>query len=75
MSIAGGVVSILDWLKDKLPIPGRLEGIKNEIDKLKKERKELLDGTATLKASKRISAIDSRLSKLDGMLKNASNSS
>jgi len=44
MSIVGGVISILDWLKDKIPIQNRVERWKNERDNLKREREQLLKG-------------------------------
>jgi len=75
MSIASAILSIPDWIKDKLPIPGRLEGIKNEIDKLENERKELLHGDPTLKTAKRTIWIDDRLKLLYGRLRNATGSS
>lgn len=75
MSIAGGVVSILDWMKDKLPIPNRLEAIKNQIAQLEKERQDLLNVKATIKISKRITCIDDRLKLLRIRMQNASNSS
>ena len=34
MSIVSSIFSILDWVKDKLPIQDRIERWKNEIDKL-----------------------------------------
>jgi hypothetical protein len=74
MSIAGGAVSILDWLKDKLPIPNRLEAIKNQISQLEKERQDLLNVKATVKSSKRISWIDDRLKLLRIRLQNANDS-
>ena len=39
MSIAGAIFSILDWVKDKLPIQDRIERWKNEIDKLEIRQK------------------------------------
>jgi len=71
----GTILNILDWLKNKLPIPNRLEGIKNEIDKLEKERTSLLSGGADVKKAKRIIVINDRLDKLAGMLKNATGNS
>ena len=69
------IFDLLNWAKDKLPIPNRLEGIKNEINKLETERKELLNAEATVKSSKRITWIDARLVKLRGMLANSTGSS
>ena len=69
------IVDILDWAKDKLPIPNRLEAIKNEIVKLETERKVLLGKQATVKSAKRIVWIDDRIELLNKRLQNASNSS
>ncbi len=38
MSIISSIFSILDWIKDKLPIQDRVERWKNEIDKLEKRQ-------------------------------------
>jgi hypothetical protein len=71
MSIAGGVVSILDWIKDKLPIPNRLEAIKNEIAKLEKEQEDLKHAEATLKNARRDVWITDRLKLLNKRMQNA----
>ena len=71
----GAILNILDWIKDKLPIPNRLEGIKNEIDKLEKEKSHLLLEKADGKKSKRVAWINDRLVVLNSRLRNASNSS
>ncbi len=70
MSIAGGVISILDWLKNKLPIPDRVEGIKNTIDKLERERDDIYKQKATVKGASRLNAIDMQLSDLRKRLQN-----
>jgi hypothetical protein len=75
MSIAGSVLSIFDWLKDKLPVPNRLEAIKNEIFKLEEEGKALTYGKADSKKSQRLVWIDNRLKLLNRRLQNATNSS
>jgi hypothetical protein len=71
----GAVLNILDWLKDKLPIPNRLEGIKNEIDKLETEKSRLLLEKADVKKSKRVDWINNRLMLLNKRMQNATNSS
>jgi len=38
MSAIGSILSILDWLKGKLPVQDRVERWKNEIDKLEKRQ-------------------------------------
>jgi hypothetical protein len=68
------IFDILNWAKDKLPIPDRLEAIKNEILKLEKERKDLLQGEANAKKSKRVIWINDRIELLNKRLQNASNS-
>ena len=55
------ILDILSWLKDKLPIPNRIEGMKNEIDKLERERSEILLHKAEEKSANRIAYIQSRL--------------
>ena len=65
------IVDILSWAKDKLPIPNRLEAIKNQIAALEKEKKDLFNGKATVKTSKRIAWIDARLKLLYTRLQNA----
>jgi hypothetical protein len=75
MSIAGSVLSILDWLKSKLPIPDRLEAIKNQIDKLEREKCEILISKADTKKSRRLVWINARLVDLNERMQNASNSS
>lgn len=69
------IFSILNWVKDKLPIPNRLEGIKNEISKLEKERGGLLNAKPDVKRAKRLDWIDNRLDTLRRMLANSTNSS
>ena len=71
MSIAAGIVSILNWLKDKLPIANRLEKIKNDIDKLKREKKEILAKPWSQKNADRIIAIDNQLDVLNVRMQNA----
>ena len=61
MGIASSVLSILDFLKDKLPIASRLEKIKNDIDKLEAEKKQLLGVPANVRNSKRLNVIDDKL--------------
>jgi len=71
--IFGGVVSIIDWLKDKLPICDRKERWKNEIDNLKKERNGILKKPASIKAADRLIAIDNLIEQRVQWLKNTSN--
>lgn len=41
MGVLAGIISILDFFKDKLPIQGRIERIKNRLDTLQKEKLKL----------------------------------
>jgi hypothetical protein len=70
MSIFAGVISIIDWLKDKLPIQDRKERWRNQIDDLKKERAMLLKGKADAKKVKRVVAIDKQLAHLEQLCAN-----
>lgn len=49
----------------------RIRRIKDEIDKLKKEEKELLDGEASNKTTARLLVIGRRLHRLNGLLQNS----
>lgn len=64
----GGIGRILD----KLPIQGRKERWKNELENLKKERDTILKGEANEKKANRIVVIDQRLQYLTQLLKNSS---
>jgi conjugal transfer/entry exclusion protein len=68
------IFDILNWAKDKLPIPNRLEAIKNQIVQLEKERQDLLNGKATDKSAKRVIWINDRLDLLNKRLQNATGS-
>lgn len=69
------IIDILSWAKDKLPIPNRLEGIKNEIYRLEKEQEDLLHGETSFKTAKRVIWIDNRLKLLYKRLQNATGNS
>jgi len=66
----GNILSILDWLKNKLPIPNRVEGIKNTIDKLERERNEILLHKAEIKSANRLTIIDKQLLDLRKRMQN-----
>jgi hypothetical protein len=68
--IFGGIVSILDWLKDKLPIQDRIERWKNELDNLTKERTQLLKGEWDVKKGKRLDYINKRIDVINQWLRN-----
>ena len=63
----GGIGKILD----KLPIQGRKERWKNEIDNLTKERAQLLKGDCDEKKAARVDAINKRIDNLNQLLKNS----
>lgn len=66
----GSILSILDWLKNKLPIPNRVERIKNEIDKLEKEKNAIILRKAEIKQALRLQFIIERLADLRKRLQN-----
>lgn len=71
----GSILNILDWLKNKLPIPNTVEAIKNNIDKLERERNEILLHKAEVKFANRLMAIDEQLFILRKRLSNIANES
>ena len=64
------ILSILDWLKDKLPIQGREERWKNELENLRKEEQQLLKGKWDVKKGKRMDFINKRILDLEQLLRN-----
>ena len=68
----GSILNILDWLKNKLPIPNRVEAIKNNIDKLERERNEIILHKAEHKKALRLQFIIERLANLRHRLQNIS---
>lgn len=65
----GGIGKILD----KLPIQGRKERWKNEVENLTKEKNSILKGEANEKKASRITVINERLAYLNQLLKNSAN--
>lgn len=61
----------LGRLFDKLPIQGRRERWRNEVENLKKEKEQLLKGEANEKKVKRLDFINSRLEYVNQLLRNA----
>jgi len=57
-------------LMNKLPIQGRVERWKNELENIKKEKNQLLKGEANDKTIKRMDIINRRSSELVQLLKN-----
>jgi len=78
MSTLGAGLSILDWLKDKLPIQGRVERWKNERDNLKKEKAELekinfdINKPEDRKKCDRLAYVNKRLPDIEQLLINKS---
>jgi len=62
--------NFLDKIIDKLPIQGRVERWKNEIENLQKERKELIKSDCNDKTIRRIITIDKRIVYLMQLLRN-----
>jgi len=62
--------NFLDKIIDKLPIQGRVERWKNEIENLQKERKELIKSDCNDKTIRRIITIDKRIVYLVQLLRN-----
>ncbi len=65
-----GLFSFLDKSMDKLPIQGRIERWKNEIDNLEQEKRTILISKADIKKAGRLGVINNRLSKLYRLCKN-----
>ena len=60
-------------LMDKLPIQGRVERWKNQIDKYEAEKKALLKGVCDDKKAARLEYINSELDRLNKLCKNKVN--
>jgi hypothetical protein len=69
--MAFGWGTFFGTLMDKLPIQGRKERWKNELDALKQERANLLAEKVTMRAADRIPKIDQRIEVLNTFLKNS----
>jgi hypothetical protein len=69
--MASGWGTFFGTLMDKLPIQGRKERWKNELDKLNSEKGNLLSSTATAKSAARLSNIMDRIKYLETLLKNS----
>lgn len=68
--IIGAIFEIIAKLADKIPIQGRVERWRNEVDNLTKERNQILKGKADEKKTARIAAIDKRIAYLNQLQKN-----
>jgi len=64
----GGIGKIID----KIPVQGRIERWKNELENLKREKENLLKGACDEKKAERVVVIDSRIDYLVQLLKNQS---
>jgi hypothetical protein len=60
----------LDKLMDKLPIQGREERWKNELENLQKERAKIIGGKWSYEKNERLNAIDVRIDYLNQCLRN-----
>ena len=65
-----GIVKILSWLMEKLPIQGRKERWRNELDKLNEERTQLLLSAWDIKKSNRYHVVCDRIDELNRLCKN-----
>ena len=68
----GNLFSLLDKLLSKLPIQDRWERIRNRLNKLKQEEKDLLKGKYNEKKAKRLHAVRNGMSKCIVLLQNRS---
>lgn len=68
----GAAVAFIAKLLDKIPIQGRRERMKNELETLTKEKNELMKGKCDAKKSIRVNAINQRIDVLNQWLKNTS---
>lgn len=57
-------------LMDKIPIMGRVERWKNEVDNLQKEKAKLLKGECDEKKANRLRVVDERIGYLNQLIKN-----
>lgn len=64
------IADIFAWAVKKLPLPDRVEGIKNEIDKLEKERSAILVNNFAKEKARRLVFINARLDVLRDKLRN-----
>lgn len=65
-----GLGGFLDKLIDKLPIQGRVERWKNELENLQKEKAEIIHEKFSVKTHDRIAVINKRIDYLNQLLKN-----
>ena len=64
--------NFLDRVTRWLPIQGRVERIKNKIDKLERQKRELLQGQASPDKARKLVSVERELAELERMLKNLS---
>lgn len=67
-----GLINILSWLTEKLPIQGRKERWRNELFKLEAEREELLKVNWDIKKANRHNVICKRIDELNRLCRNES---
>jgi hypothetical protein len=66
-----GLISLLDNIIDKLPIQGRKERWKNQIDQLEAEKLRLLAGECNDKTARRLADVERRINELNRLCRNA----
>ena len=71
MSVFAGIISILDYFKEKLPIQGRIERIRNDLENMTKEKKKLESQPWSEKQYSRYLLVVDRISVLQQQLRNA----
>lgn len=64
------ILSLLNWVKDKLPIQDRKERWRNEYDKLKRERSNIIIHKADVEKARRLDYINRRIDVLEQLFRN-----
>ncbi len=64
------ILSAIGKIIEAVPMQGRIERYKNQLENLKKERMELLTKGATKESTKRLSDVMVKIEKLNQTLKN-----
>lgn len=65
------ILAMIAKIVDKLPIQGRRERWRNEVQNLEKEKATLLKGKANAKKAARVIIIERRINYLNQLLRNA----
>lgn len=72
--IIGTILELVNKLFDKIPIQDRKERWKNELENLQKEKTNLIRQPADVKKAERIIVIDKRITYLNQLLRNSTDS-